>query len=1051
MSRQEAINQFNNGLLMDLHPLTTPNNVLTDCLNGTLITYNGNEFVLQNDMGNYKLSMAKLNPEYVPVGLKEYGDIIYIVSVNPIKKLVEIGSFPSQQTIFDSESEGEEQNIESYTFAINDIVNYTDLKKSIPLYIYSVADDFLLNPGDKYFLYSDDDVKQSDEYFKPTFYVINEDKKLIEIDSNLITVNTIITSPSATDFLPVKWDMPGWLSMKYCPANFDDFNIYTQNVKSKTQLIETLSDAEWNFNLNFQLITTDSQWSPELYKNVYFRIQPKSGTLKLKDGEYGAALGSLNIRNLQILNYVNNSYIIYRNQDFSWKPTTIENGIPTSVTVTITPIFEYELPDGVATIIYDQFITDITINLSDSQDISKLSIGESNYSWAINNTSATINFSVENCPNDLIAYYSLYKLDNDVSDTLVSVKSKVLFDFNAYGQNLLTIPFDTDNQEINRFDKEDIYIFDISLYSTEDEQETLEYSKKFPLITSEVFNGFIGVNNYLTISAEQWLNLAEWFTDLISIDDITPSLTLTSSTPISSLSFPKEYKINVNDNESVPNDISANINLSLNTNLKIKKKNTWPTNQFGQIGAIWANGDIQTNLTAKVSYLNQFNDITFSQFVNNTDNTYTSESNVAITEQYTFDFNAGTQYTLNDIEKEYLGKYSQLPNDKSGILVNNKYVWLTGRRDDDHCRAHILNMTITSNPAVNNSLTVKDIAEDKHGKNQFDAWINSQIFFNNRFNPVGMTFAAYSANSNGNKTTKYDDGIFQLDVGTSSETAWNQFTWRPVLRVLNSAQQITFISLYPDGWNKTSVYRASDGSINTLARMVKQVIERVYRVSNITPIYWKVITVALDVPNELINQINYNNFTINNELNSLTYNMHSLLSADGLSALRTSLNTAINKIMTEDSRHINALNEDSVNLFTINGTIDTNFSSRITEVFSKNVEYDSAYNNYITSLNDKLLEEQAKSDAVIDELSVPQENYTLNGYYYDKEIDDWGSEYSASYQKFVDALEYNENLQDTFVKSSYAQNQGGVVDVKFGWAPSSLETLSLPLYNSNKD
>nr|DAM35486.1 MAG TPA: hypothetical protein [Bacteriophage sp.] len=31
---------------MDLNPLTTPNNVLTNCLNGTLITYNGNENVL---------------------------------------------------------------------------------------------------------------------------------------------------------------------------------------------------------------------------------------------------------------------------------------------------------------------------------------------------------------------------------------------------------------------------------------------------------------------------------------------------------------------------------------------------------------------------------------------------------------------------------------------------------------------------------------------------------------------------------------------------------------------------------------------------------------------------------------------------------------------------------------------------------------------------------------------------------------------------------------------------------------------------------------------
>ena len=44
--KKEAVNTFSEGLIMDLNPLTTPPNVMTSCLNGTLITYNGNEFVL---------------------------------------------------------------------------------------------------------------------------------------------------------------------------------------------------------------------------------------------------------------------------------------------------------------------------------------------------------------------------------------------------------------------------------------------------------------------------------------------------------------------------------------------------------------------------------------------------------------------------------------------------------------------------------------------------------------------------------------------------------------------------------------------------------------------------------------------------------------------------------------------------------------------------------------------------------------------------------------------------------------------------------------------
>ena len=47
--KQEATNTFGEGIIMDLNPLTTPNNVLTSALNATMITYNGNEFVLQNE------------------------------------------------------------------------------------------------------------------------------------------------------------------------------------------------------------------------------------------------------------------------------------------------------------------------------------------------------------------------------------------------------------------------------------------------------------------------------------------------------------------------------------------------------------------------------------------------------------------------------------------------------------------------------------------------------------------------------------------------------------------------------------------------------------------------------------------------------------------------------------------------------------------------------------------------------------------------------------------------------------------------------------------
>ena len=67
--KQEAINTFNEGLNYDLNPIVTPNNVLTDNVNGTFITFNGNELSLQNDAGNTIINIMNANdniPTFVP-------------------------------------------------------------------------------------------------------------------------------------------------------------------------------------------------------------------------------------------------------------------------------------------------------------------------------------------------------------------------------------------------------------------------------------------------------------------------------------------------------------------------------------------------------------------------------------------------------------------------------------------------------------------------------------------------------------------------------------------------------------------------------------------------------------------------------------------------------------------------------------------------------------------------------------------------------------------------------------------------------------------------
>lgn len=88
--KKETVNEFKDGLNLDLHPIVTPNSVLTDNLNGTFITYNGNEFCLQNDRGNKYIT--SLSAGFTPIGIKEFNGILYIISVNG--DLTEIGTFP---------------------------------------------------------------------------------------------------------------------------------------------------------------------------------------------------------------------------------------------------------------------------------------------------------------------------------------------------------------------------------------------------------------------------------------------------------------------------------------------------------------------------------------------------------------------------------------------------------------------------------------------------------------------------------------------------------------------------------------------------------------------------------------------------------------------------------------------------------------------------------------------------------------------------------------------------------------------------------------------
>ena len=133
---KKVSNIFNKGLIMDVSPLSTTGDSLSDCLNGTFCTMNGDELVLQNDMGNGRVQTAYLPKGYIPIGTTQLGGIIYIASYNPFTNKCQIGSFPSPQRTSDKRDK---------------------LEKEIPLdkdenIIRVVLSDEIFKPGDKFYL-----------------------------------------------------------------------------------------------------------------------------------------------------------------------------------------------------------------------------------------------------------------------------------------------------------------------------------------------------------------------------------------------------------------------------------------------------------------------------------------------------------------------------------------------------------------------------------------------------------------------------------------------------------------------------------------------------------------------------------------------------------------------------------------------------------------------------------------------------------------------------------------------------------------------------------
>lgn len=153
--KQITQNTFSKGLNTDIDTMITPNDVLTDCLNGTFITYNGNEFVLQNDFGNAEVETSKLKPGFIPVGMQEYGGIIYVASYNPLTQESEFGSFPSPERNLSARDPEAfmSTGLNTATLSSSMFLTSAELAKNQIKADLMKPTDFTLSPGDKFAVY----------------------------------------------------------------------------------------------------------------------------------------------------------------------------------------------------------------------------------------------------------------------------------------------------------------------------------------------------------------------------------------------------------------------------------------------------------------------------------------------------------------------------------------------------------------------------------------------------------------------------------------------------------------------------------------------------------------------------------------------------------------------------------------------------------------------------------------------------------------------------------------------------------------------------------
>lgn len=306
-----AQNSFNGGLLMDMTDTVIPNTVLTDCVNGTLITFDGNEFTLQNDSGNGRVETCRLKPDYIPIGLKQYGGFVYVVSQNPFTGECEIGSFPSPERNITSDEipDNLETILSSDLFYAGKNPTTDGLQISYIKLDLGDIEKNILRPGDKFLIYlTSTNINSFNQFFSNyvTTYGDNGKRKLFSLhlarvgnDGSVTYIENIV--PRYTDSSPKFFYLDSEVFEDTNLKNIRDESFYSvynnklngylaivveiEDVDQYSVELGNISDSSDSYNLDFSVNS-----SSDSYNNTY------GVKVSLKDSTGTSVTGSLAIK-----------------------------------------------------------------------------------------------------------------------------------------------------------------------------------------------------------------------------------------------------------------------------------------------------------------------------------------------------------------------------------------------------------------------------------------------------------------------------------------------------------------------------------------------------------------------------------------------------------------------------------------------------------------------------------------------------------------------------------------------------------------------------------